>query len=319
MDAFADWLYQEQPSSSRLWLKEDLQVSNILLFNESLSVETKSILNADLVPWVDGFASSGDRDSITGVTRIVWMVRDYETTFTKLSSENLRYLFDHFELQRARNLVRYCLEIWGEKLSPTKKQSFALRYHGGLAMAWNYDFLTNKTEAVFEGGLPWSLTLQDVIQSQQRLGLHPLFMGLVVVMAALRDLMDKFHNIDVEIGSVESRTRHNVMLTGRAAAGSYTFLSTKMSGQAQAAALCEEQHALMLQNLDWLSEFQWPQDVERPSWLARVAEGVDECSHLLRKSLKTLEPHMRLLSKRADIQLTAVSHTSYLSPKKVRF
>lgn len=184
MDGFADWLLREPPASSRPWLEEDVQVSNILLFNESLSVETKSILNADLVPWVDGFASSGDRDGIIGVTRIVWIVRDDERTFTKLSSENVRYLLDHFELRRVRSLLQCYLNFQGEKLSPTKKQSFALQYRAGLAMAWNYDYLTNKTEAVFEGELPWSLMLQDVVQSQQRLGLHPLFMGLVVVMAA---------------------------------------------------------------------------------------------------------------------------------------
>ncbi|MDI1486806.1 MAG: hypothetical protein OHK93_006068 [Ramalina farinacea] len=62
----------------------------------------------------------------------------------------------------------------------------------------------------------------------------------------------------------------------------------------------------MLQNLDWLSEFQWPQDVERPSWLARVAEEVDECSHFARNFLKDVEPLLRFLSRRTDIQLTAL-------------
>ena len=315
MDEFADWLLQQQPASSRSWLREDVQVSNILFFNELLSVQTQSILNADLVPWMDGFASSSG-DGIIGVTRIVWIVRDHPTTFTKLSLENLRYLFDHFELQRARSIVQCYANFWGGKLSPTKKQSFALRYHRGLAMAWNYDFLTNKTEAVFEGKVYWSLKLQDVIQSQQRLGLHPLFIGLVVVFAAFRDLMAKFHMINLEIQSVESRTRHNIALGAQAAAGgSYAFLSTKMSGQAQAVVFCETDYALMLQNLDWLLEFQWPQDVEKPTWWKRVAEDFEECSHLVRRALKGWEPTIRQLSKRADIQLTAVSHASCLSPK----
>lgn len=119
---------------------------------------------------------------------------------------------------------------------------------------------------------------------------------------------------------MESRTRHNVAIfRGPAATRSYAFLSTKMSGQAQAVAFCEEQYARMLQNLDWLSEFQWPQDVERPSWLARVAEEVDECSHFARNFLKDVEPLLRFLSRRTDIQLTAVSHISYFSPKRLSF
>ena len=318
MEAYCDWLLQEHDYQNYVAQEGDAEVSDILLFEQSLNIETKTILNADLVPWVDGFARSDDRDRILGVMRIIWISPDAEARSYKISDENMRYLLIRFGLERIRFLGARGYSFQGGKSTPTKKQTFALRYNSGVAMYWTYDFMTHRTEAVFEGNAGWGRALQGLIQSQQRVGLHPLFMGLIVVLALSRCLVTELDLIQMEIQSVEVRTRHNAIRGGRAAAaGSYAFLSARMSGQAQSVAFCERTHALLLQSLDWLSEFRWPQDVKTPSWLARVAEEVDECSRFVRTSLKGLEPKIRSLSKRADIQLTAVSHTSYLSPKRL--
>ena len=316
MEALYDWFLQDHHYLRKVLQEDEFEVSDILLFKKSLQAKTKKISNAELVQWLDGVASSGDYDGILGITRIVWIVQHPGTSSTMLSKDNMRYVMNHFGVRPANGLFIRAFTFWRGNSSPTKKQSFGLDYNR-LIIDWTYDYTTNRTEAIFCGDDFWRYMMLNAIQSQQRLGLHPLFIGSIVLLAKLWDLMDKLDHIDLELRSVESRTRHNVIVGGQAAAGSYAFLSAKMSGQAQAVALCEDQHTFLLQNLDWLSQFQWPQDVEKPSWLATVSEEVDECSHFVRNSLKCLEPYQRLLSKRVDIQLTAVSHTSCLSPKKV--
>lgn len=299
----------------------DDEVSDLLLFEQSLKVENKKISNADLVPWLDGFATSDDRDGILAVTRVVWSYHNPTATpeTFHISEDNMQYLFNRFELRRTRCLVPLGFSYQGGKLSPTKKQSFALRYTGDLRLAWQYDFMTNRTEAIFQGGAYWSRCLQECIQSQQRLALHPLFLGFVSVLAVLGDVIGGLDMATSAIHSVECRTRHSHFLTGQIATGNYASLSAKMSGQAQNLANGENLCALMLQNLDWLSDFRWPQELEKPSWLDRVVEELDECSRSVRNLLKGQEPRRRFLSERVNIQLTAVNYASYRLPSQVSF
>ena len=82
-----------------------------------------------------------------------------------------------------------------------------------------------------------------------------------------------------------------------------------ISGQITSLATVERDNTILRQVLDSLPEYQWPHGVERPEWLGKIVQEVDECVRVLVQRLKGQEIQTHYLLRRAEIQLTAVSHT----------
>lgn len=72
----------------------------------------------------------------------------------------------------------------------------------------------------------------------------------------------------------------------------------------------ETDSATLRRILDSLSGYQWLQGVERPEWAEKIVKEVDGCVEILKERLMAQENKLIYLSRRADIQLNAVSYIS---------
>ena len=312
--------------SDRLWQETEyneqsdgLEVSEILQDKALTDVETGKIANADIAPWLSQDISiAGDNKSRgTTVTRIVWLMRNVGTSPWQcvISKSNHDLILERLGLKRARQLVPdgniICLPA-GHRHSD--EQSFALSTTARFVLVWTYNLRTSTTDVIWSCDNEYAPPpkIRDILVCQKRLARHPMFMAFVAAIFISQHIQDAIESTRIDINQVENRTKHNPFHPSNRpmAEGSYASLSAMMSASATHLAGTETDSATLCEILDSLSGYQWPQSIERPEWTDKIVQEVDSCTGILKQRLKAQKHKTHFLSRRADIQLNAVSHIS---------
>lgn len=321
MEGLGDFLEK----SDRLWQEtkyneqsDGFEVSELFQDEALTKLETGRITNGEILPWLDQRIPIADGDNKShGTMRIVWLNRTVGPTpwEHEISKSNYELLLERLDLKEARQLVPdggiICLPA---EYRHSKKQSFALSTTAHFILVWTHNLVTNSTEVIWSGDdeyLPSPKT-RNILECQKRLARHPMFMAFVAAMVISQNIQDAIESLRIEINQVENRTRHSPFhpSTRPIAAGSYASLSAMMSASATHSAGTETDSATLRRILDSLSGYQWLQGVERPEWAEKIVKEVDGCVEILKERLKAQENKLSYLSRRADIQLNAVSYIS---------
>ena len=313
-------VYGDNPYSEE---NDGIEISEIFQHEELATLETRMIANADIVPWLNQNPNAANGNNKGRRTmRIVLIPHEFQDLAWqyKIVKSNYELIVERFELKRARQLMPHegiiCLPA--EYRRDPIKESFALNSEGrNLQVMWTYDLITNSTEVMCFADPKYIplLLVRDVLESQKRLARHPMFMVFVCAIIQSYLILRALPFISFEITKVENRTRHSPgeRLSFDIAAGSYASLSAVMSGWSLELAYWETQIALLREILDALPRYQSPQGAAQPEWAQQIVKEIDECAVILRQRSEDQGRWLRFLSRRADIQLTAVGHNSNLS------
>lgn len=297
---------------------DGFETSKIFSNGASIKYEARKVKNNEVVPWLNQTNGAGDgKDENCEILRIVWIYRNvtnepWEFEITKGDEDRI---LKRFDLKGIYQVVGDGAFICSptDDIQHSKKQRFAFGISGHIAvLAWTYDLITNRTEAVCWGGddhMPVSF-MRTVFEHQKRLARHPMFLAFIIAICASQSIQRLTESVRYTINKVESRTQHcHLSLRSRAVAeGSYASLSAMMSASATRLASLEGRCWTLCELLDSLSAYRWPSGVDRPEWAETVFSEVDECVRIMRKRQKGQEVRIRYLTRRADIQLTTVSY-----------
>ena len=154
-----------------------------------------------------------------------------------------------------------------------------------------------------------------MLQDLRTLAWHPMFLAVVASVLTLTGLERAINASNDKIIEVEMRTRHSDW--GKThwtlAEGSYASLSAQMSGSASNLAACECDRNLLDHCLEQLSAYDLPETILKKDGHTAMRSEFSKCIQLLRQRSKQVESHLRNCSRRADIQLTAVSEPSVIA------
>ena len=318
MDGLGDFL-----GSSDLTLQETrygqgdgVEISKILPRRNKLEIETKTIANVDLVPWVKQSTTvAGSNVLKSDIINIVWIRRnfEYDARTCNITKCNQEQLLDHLGLRKVFQLVpdRGFISLQESKQQPMRKQSFALSVSTGFVLAWTYDLIEGRTDAICWGDDIYDPAprIRNVMQSQQSLTSHPMFLRFVAAVVVLsQSIQDSLKSTREAINQVESRTQHSPFGTTRTAVGSYASLSARMSAEATSLATLERDSTILREILESLTGYQWPHSIQQSQGMEKTIEDLESCVRILVERLNAQELQLRYLLRRANIQLTAVSN-----------
>ncbi|KAL8828996.1 MAG: hypothetical protein Q9191_002276 [Dirinaria sp. TL-2023a] len=293
---------------------EGIEISEIFHREESATLETRTIINADIVSWLSQPPAAANLASKGyGTTRIVWL--HHNMTIPPLQYEinksSYEFITERFELKRVRQLMASGNLICLPAQHQSGKESLALSILGAsFETMWTYDWMTYSTEVIILVDYTRILLtpLRIVLESQKRLARHPMFMAFVFAISLLSTVDAELANLHRDFVQVENRTRHTPLSHSQlpAAVGSYATLSAMMSGCSAYAVSMEDHSAQLREILSCLSKYQWPQDVEQPEWAQTMVKEVNECVEVMRLRHEAQARSLHDSSRRADIQLTAL-------------
>lgn len=183
-----------------------------------------------------------------------------------------------------------------------------------FSVSWTHDARSGRTEGVCWADDWISKAMQDIMSHQKGWARHPLFLALVVSVM-LGHLLDRDLDREVKsIAAVENRTRyHGFKHTSVGVAeGGYASLSERMSGCAVSLAGLERISKVLNEFLGDISVcLQWYGGKDDSKW-GDVNSKVDDCVEALKRRLKMQKIQVDYLSRRVEVQLTAVSSASCL-------
>lgn len=179
-----------------------------------------------------------------------------------------------------------------------------------FAVCWSHDLRTRQTSGLCWGG-KWGLsTMQELLTRQKSLSSHPLFPALLTAIMLGR-LLDRDLNRHIQsIAEVEVRTEYHPWgyTQSERAEGSFALLSARMSGCASAFAGLERIARILHVILDTIAGYRTQQQHEpMANDMDVVDTAVGEHVVLLRSRLHVQELQIKFLSRRTEVQLTAVS------------
>lgn len=289
-------------------------------------LRNRRISDHDVVSWLN--RSDVIHGSKCDIVRMILVRRQANSTCqpweSEISKKNIDLILEYFDLKKSNQLIADGSIIYlplEDRHGSNKQHSIlALFGHTGV-LTWTYDLMTARTDVLWYGNdplFPFSV-VGPVLESQKNLARHPMFMALVAALCISQATQSMIEPICEKINQVENRTQHSPanLLRGNIAEGNYAALSAMMSGCATRLAAFKGR----MQNLDdifqSISDYRWPQRIQRPGWAETVDNELDECVSILKQLKKGQEQRICYLSQRADIQLTAVSYfsDSYLTSK----
>lgn len=179
-----------------------------------------------------------------------------------------------------------------------------------FAIIWNHDFTTHRTSALCWGD-QWVIeTMHSLLTHLKPLSQHPIFPALLAATLLGRLLERVLNRLVNSIEAVENRTQfHSRRHTATGIAdGSYASLSAQMSGCASTLAGMERITRVFHMILDSILNYEPRRHgIETYEEIELVSGEVNVCACVLRDRLAMEEVQIRFLSRRVDIQLTAVS------------
>ena len=295
-------------------VSDKLDVSEICALPPSYRLRRVQIPGVDVRAWLT--RDSPYETGFPALLRLVWIplhkeVRPWQLDIRKRS---LDAVLENFEIEQAYKcsftspgcfaIVSVC------RTDSSDTRTFSLCMPDLFAVAWKHDTRSGKTEGVCWATEWISETMEDVMSQQKGWARHPLFLALVasVMLAYLldRDLAREA----MSIAAVENRTKyHGFKHTSVGIAkGNYASLSQRMSGCAVLMAGLERIHKVLNEFLGDISSRSQRCGINDDPRLGSVSMEVDECVETLKRRLKMQKIQIDYLSRRVDVQLTAVSN-----------
>lgn len=307
---------------------DGFEASEISIKGRDYQIETQQIGNLDVTKWLTQGRESGTDNAPGTLTliRIVWvdLMDETEKWTVKITETNKNSILEHFDLKQAydhsltsdRGLV--CLPMLHGPQSI--KVSFSLSSYRSLRLSWTHDPSTGALSALCLGyGTEYQskpkLTcelMKSILDDLKSLAWHPMFLVVATSVLTLTGIERAIDDSRKEVVKVEMRTGHGnwEKTVWTSASGSFADLSARMSGIASSLAACECDRNFLDECLNQLStNDEKPVKPKDDQYLQKTAEFCT-CIQMLKQRSKQAESHIRNYSRRADIQLQAVSEHS---------
>ena len=294
---------------------EQLEVIEIWPSNTSHELRTMKIPDVDVEVW--STKTSLDRTEAPALLRLVWVPVNASSSACKfdIQKSSLGTILKNFNLEEAFD---YSFIIPGNFACISERQTehpntldFSLSMSSNFGLVWKQDIRNGRTD-----GVCWLVNweFQQVCEDISRLkewAQHPLFLALVASVMLGRFLDNDLQRENYTILSVENRTRYHGFISPIVgmAQGDYTSLSRIMSGCAGVLAMVERDHKIMNEFIGDISLYCQRYDIRDDPRSRSVRLEVEDYIETLKRRLKMQKVSLDYLSRRVEIQLTAVSNT----------
>ena len=284
---------------------------------EIVKRHTTHIPDDSIISWLnrtEHFEHNGSQ--ACRVFDIIWINGNIESWpwTIEIKRSNQELILDNFGLRKARQLVPPCggfIHLPPETGTRSDLATFALYVYERVVLVWAFNKDTYRTHAICWNSNPWfpQDKMQEILEGQLHLVRHPLFLGLgaAIHMSGLNEA-DIGQTRD-QIQAVEARTFHSPFYKdhrfGRV--GSYTSLSGEMSGCVTYLACTKTELSIIREVLDFVSRNQFSGMIEQVKGPEKAMFEARKCAIVLRQRLESQEREIQYLTRRAEVQITAVS------------
>ena len=296
---------------------DKLEVSEIRALDASNETRRYRIPHTDLKSWLDQTPPYDEIGASALLLRTVWVQLNKEMRPWQLCvrKSDLDVILQKFEIEEA---YQYGFTSPGNfAVIPgcrAKKDSdtlvFSLCVLDLFAVSWKYDTESGRTDSVCWTSDWICEAMQDVMSQRQEWARHPLFLALVACVM-LNSLLDRDLTREVKnIATVENRTgcRGFKYTFVGIARGDYATLSQRMSGCAVLLSGLDRICKVLNEFLGDLSSYSQRYGVSDIHGLRDVNSEVEKCIESLQRRLKMQKIQIDYLSRRVEVQLTAVSN-----------
>lgn len=291
---------------------DELDVSEIWPFHPTRELRRRRIPDVDVGPWLT--RNPTHQLEAPALLRLVWVrlhkdVRPWQLNIRKSS---LDAVLESFNVEEA---YKYSFSSPSSFIiMPVRRIEhcntfvFSLFMPDLFAVSWIHDAGSGRIDGVCWADDWISEMMQDIMSHQKGWARHPLFLALVVSVMLGR-LLDRDLDREVKsIAAVENRTRyHGFKHTSVGTAeGGYASLSERMSGCAVSLAGLERISKVLNEFLEEISIYSKQYGGNDDFEWGDVNLKVDECVETLKRRLKMQKIQVDYLSRRVEVQLTAL-------------
>ena len=326
MDALSKYLEESDPDAEQAGYDEKqdgFDISEICQENGTPYFNTKRINDSMAASWLDGL--SEENDSTHGKRchlAIIWIKGNVSVwpwnVEVKRETESL--VLERLRLKQARQVIPVSGGFVRLPENSKSRHSYALYMFERFILVWTHDMSTGRTVAICWYDDTWfpRSDFETVIEQQAALAKHPMYVGYCAAISMTRQ-----HEGDIErnrnsIIGVEARTSHNTFYKNwTAAEGSLAALSAQMSGCTQYLACTDKELDIMREVLDLVMDDQWTASGGLFNRANGALEELNRCASVLRQRLEAQRREIRYVTRRAEVQLTAVSGKSYVPLRRL--
>ena len=302
---------------------DKLEVTEIWPSHYSYELQRTQIPDANVGLWLT--KSSLDETKAPPLLRLVWVRMRGDQRFDKLDTRksSLDTVLKNFELEEA---YRYSFVSPASfALMPVRQTehsdtlTFSLCSIPFFGIAWKHDARSGRTEGVF-WGYDWAYeTMCRMVNKTKEWAQHPLFLALVASVMVGNSLDEVLATESFEISAVEARTKYHgyTNIAVEIAQGDYTSLSQRMSACAGVLAAVERDHKILNEFLIDISLHSQRYDVGDNPSSRKVRLEVEDCVETLKRRLKMQKIRLDFLTRRVEIQLTAVRDAPFTTQMSI--
>ena len=319
MDALSKYLEESDPDFQHVEYDTEhdgFEISEIYQENGTANFNTQRIDDSMAALWLDKLSEVDDgvdHDSRQSV--IIWIKGNVSVWpwNIEIRPETESLILERLQLKRARQIIPVSGGFVHLPENSKSRHSFALYLFERFILVWTHDMNTGRTVAICWNDEIWfpRSDFEKVIEQQAALAKHSMYFGYCAAISMTRQ-----HEGDIErnrnrIIGVEARTSHNTFYkTWTAAEGSLAALSADMSGCTQYLACTDKELDIMREVLDIAMEDQWTASSGQLGSAHGALEDLKRCALILRQRLEEQRREIRYVTRRAEVQLTAVSDKS---------
>ena len=320
MEGLCDFFHECHQASFKFDEQRDgFDATEIFIEDQTPQFREDRVSDQDVASWLDR-RTKVQHSTSSGITAsicIIWITIGDSGNKMDIRESNMDLILERFDLKRAfsynsslhHGLI--CLQTSHASSSTIRSYSLCFGYWNRLI--WTHDTSTSKTNVVYIGERDRSDLMQQAIKHLKRLFWHPMFLAIAASAVGMQWLEDEFYDAEGSVVEVEQRTKHSrwQKTLWDPAQGSYAYLSANMSGVASTLADCEYARSIMEEVLTGLSAYTVEEKSSAEDEASRLQLEFRECIQLLQQRSRSLGSFIRSHSRRADVQLTAVSNSTF--------
>ena len=304
---------------------DKLEVIEIRRFDHSYESHRTQISDANVGIW--SAKNSSDGNGAPALLRLVCVRLHYDRGSWVLHARksSLDTVLKNFELEEA---YRYSfVDPASFALMPVRQTensntlTLSLCCLTRFGFAWKHDATSGRTDGIVWFEDYFSEMVWVITNEMKELAQHPLFLALVASVSLMEAMNYYFDREGANIAAVENRTRYHGFgkIGDKIAQGDYTSLSQRMSGCAGILAVVERDHKVLDEFLIDILLYSQRYDVSDDPSSRKIRLEVEDCVETLKRRSKMQKIYLDYLSRRVEIQLTAVRDTYYSLHKGLHF
>ena len=322
MDALSKYLEESDPDLEKAEYDEKhdgFDISEIHQENGTPHFSTKRINDLMAASWLDGLSKVNDStDRKSGHSAIIWINGNVSVWpwNVEIKRETESLILERLQLKQARQIIPVSGGFVRLPQHSKSRHSFALYMFERFILVWTHDMSTGRTVAICWNDETWfpRSDFENVIEQQATLVKHPMYVGYCAAISMTRQHEGDLERNRNSIIGVEARTAHNTFYKNwTAAEGSLAALSAEMSGCTQYLACTDKELDIMREVLELVMDDEWTASRGRIDCANGALQELKRCASVLRQRLEAQRREIRYVTRRAEVQLTAVSGKSYTS------